>query len=183
MVLRVPFEEFVATVLRLMSQPEAFIESVASGTKLTAAVPLGGVLVQCVTTLPEKEVRKRLEQSDIPCLPGSWSQSLSDEGCTDAPIDIYVAAIAYTSRDARPGLWVDAFPYEPTALHALRMMYEEFRANGEIGEVTFEDFVKHSNSNVVVSNRAQLEGWARSKSDPEAVASADVGNEPDAPKT
>lgn len=137
-------------------------------------------MVLCVTALSEAEVRRRLDQSDIPCLLGSWSPSDDDDVCADTPTEVFVAAVAYTSRDSRPGLWVDAFPYEPTPLQALRAMYEEFKANGEIGSITFEEFVLHSNSNVVVAGKEQMDGWARAKSDAEAISSPDVGDQADA---
>jgi hypothetical protein len=42
-------------------------------------------------------------------------------------------------------------------------MYEELRETGELSEVSFEEFVRLANANVVVVTPAQLRGYVMAK--------------------
>lgn len=76
---------------------------------------------------------------------------------------IWVAAVAYRSRELRPGVWVDAFPHEPTQLEVLRAMYDDFRETGDTKEVDFDEFCRLSMANVIIVSPHNLTAFARRK--------------------
>lgn len=158
MVLRVPFSEFAPAVKRLLPTLDAFLEEAPTHVRLTAGATTG-TLVVCLTDRSASEARKLLEAEGMVVHVGAWG--LSEPTTVDACDDLYVASISYLAKDDRPGLWVDAYPFEPTPIQALRAMYEEFRANGEVAEVAFDDFVKMSGANVLITGMHQLSEWAR----------------------
>lgn len=94
---------------------------------------------------------------------GSWSQGTDLPDREISISEAYVAAIAYQSSEHKPGIWVDAFPSLPTQVQALRALFDEFRATGEIAEVSFEEFVRLANPNVVIVGPAEIHSFLTQK--------------------
>jgi hypothetical protein len=74
-----------------------------------------------------------------------------------------VAAVSYASGTNQPGVWVDAFEGPPTTVQVLRSVYEEFRKNGEMPEVSFEEFVRIANPNVAIVTPPELAAYLQAK--------------------
>lgn len=162
MVLRVDFDRFAEEVkTRLLGEP-VYVSSVHGGTLATAGNAQMVILAK--SRAQEEEVTKKLEASKLKVFRGLWGVVLDDLEIEFEPI--FVSAVAYRSEAAVPGIWLDAHHTEPQQPEILRRMYEEFLANGEIRDVSFEDFVIAMNPNVVVLSPAQLQRFA-DRNDPE----------------
>lgn len=167
MVLRVPFSEFSGAVRRLLPKPEAYLEVVEGLVRLSAGSPGSGTVIECAVALPSGEVRDQLKSEGLEIFDGAWSLSErafpTVSSTENLPAHFHVAAIAYVSRDKGPGLWVDAFPGEVSGVQALRAMYDELMANGEVSAISFEQFVNYSQANVLVIGPDQLAEWCHAK--------------------
>ncbi|MBI3720930.1 MAG: hypothetical protein HY248_00125, partial [Fimbriimonas ginsengisoli] len=51
----------------------------------------------------------------------------------------------------------------PTQLQVLRTLYDEFRETGEVGDVSFDAFVRMAQPNVLILSLAELREFLRSK--------------------
>jgi len=109
------------------------------------------------------EVRRKLELAGFEVFEGEWGEA--GEWPSDRMVEepIYIAAIAYRSRERTPGLWVDAYPALPTNATALRTFYDELSTNGEILEISFEEFVRAANPNVVILGPNELQNFVKDK--------------------
>ena len=102
-----------------------------------------------------------LIESGLEVFEGEWSEDRT-EASEEEPA-LYVAAIAYRSKERAPGLWVDAFESPPIQGQVLKALYDEFLENGEIQDVSFEEFVRISEPTVVIVSPEDLSAFARSK--------------------
>jgi hypothetical protein len=166
MTLQVPFDQFAATAKRVIGGREAYVTRQTAGTLVTASTATARTIVAAITPLTLDAVRSSLKESGMEVYDGAWSaEGLSDLG--DCPTsEAYVAAVAYESSDGRPGMWVDAFVDLPSQVQVLRSMYEEFRDTGETTDVSFEEFVRLANANVVVVTPSQIRGYLSLKTAP-----------------
>lgn len=150
MTLNVPFHQFAKTLHRVLGVKDAYITPEPGGTFVSAANVEKDLLLVSRSELTLSAARAKLENSQCVVYEGSW---LSAEGNTIKSLDqatSYIAAVAYKSGEATPGVWVDAFASLPTQIQVLRALYEEFRATGEVSAVSFEEFVRLSDPNVVI---------------------------------
>lgn len=161
MVLRVPFEQFASTVLRRGTGKEVFVCQELGVTLATASNQDKNILIASSTVLPLAEARKTLESSGLDVFDGQWS--LEADGVSGLHSKMQVAAIAYRSANSMPGLWVDAFPAETTANEALKAMYDEMLENGEIDGISYEEFLRLGEANVLVVPLGQLSEFASDK--------------------
>ena len=83
--------------------------------------------------------------------------ALGEEG--DDLTEIYVAGVAYRTESGPPGLWMDAYAVQPTQVQVLKSMYDEMTSTGQMAEVSFEEFVRLSESNVVVAGPNDLRSF------------------------
>ena len=67
------------------------------------------------------------------------------------------------SERLMPGVWVDAYSEQPSAAMALKGLYDEFRSTGEVGEISFEEFVRLALPNVVIVSPLEIEKFIESK--------------------
>lgn len=148
MVLKVTFEDFAEAVRQYTGGKDAFLAELPSGASATAGSPTSGVIVSAVTELTPAKAKEYLTLAGLKVHEGTWALEADD------PIiggeQAFFCAVAYRSREIMPGLWLDVFPYEPSRADVLRAMYDEFIHNGEMKEVTFDEFVRSSFANVVV---------------------------------
>jgi hypothetical protein len=161
MVLRIGFDEFAATVKRLLPQPEAYVRGRTGGSVVTAADPSKNLIVVATSALDLQATRIALESEGVACFNGSWECDDPQEG--EQPTPAFVAAVAYRSREAMPGLWVDAFPFMPNQADVLQSMYEEFVHNAEVREIGFDDFIEFAKPNVLILSPEDLESFLRRK--------------------
>lgn len=108
-----------------------------------------GVLVRCETTDPIVEVEKKLGALGHEIARGYWSRS-EEENIHESFDDLYLAGVAYVSAESKPGIWLDAYSEEPTVHQVLTRLFDEFRENGEVADVNFEDFMQLAMPNVVL---------------------------------
>lgn len=160
--LRVPFDAFAETVGRMLPKRVAFISTQTSGTLVTAADPSQQTTVASVAALSSDEVRRKLAESGFEVFDGMWTSVDPAELPCDTQ-ELFVVAVAYRSAEARPGVWVDAFPQLPTTVQALRAMYEEFRSTGEVDDVSFEEFVRFASPNVVIVSPSDIRSYVDQK--------------------
>jgi hypothetical protein len=162
MVLQVPFDRFAETVERRLGVREAYVSSQGSRTVVSAAVPEKGHAVVSVVFDSEEKVRASLGKAGLEIHSGTWrgaDVALDDEGADD----VFVAAVAYRSGEAKPGLWVDASWSPLTSAQALRALYDELSESGELVDVSYEEFVRVAEPNVVVLEPDEIQGFARDK--------------------
>ncbi|MCW5943696.1 MAG: hypothetical protein KIS66_15805 [Fimbriimonadaceae bacterium] len=173
MTLRVPFEEFAAAVARLLSTSEAYVTPTGEGTLVTAADPSRNILLRVSAETDPESVRARLEEQGILVFAGAWEEEsplcvpespcepVAEAAEESAPPPSFVAVVAYKSDEESPGAWVDAYPYRPTETQVLNAMHQELTENGEIAEVSFEEFVRLSKANVVVIEPEAVQAFVR----------------------
>lgn len=163
MVLKVTFEDFPESVRQYTNGKDAFLAELPSGVSVTAGNPQTGMIVGAVSELDLEGSRAFLIQNGLRVHDGTWAMEPDDP--LMGSDEIYFAAVAYRSRELTPGLWMDAFPYEPSRADVLRVMYDEFIHNGEMKEVTFDEFVRSSFANVVILSPDMIKGYVSKKLD------------------
>lgn len=167
MYLRVDFAEFPDAVRRELGHSTAYVRAATGGTLLTASD--GKVTVVAITPLDLDQARNVLQTAEMVVHRGGWALEVTDWEPEDGSPSAYVAAIAYKAEGNRIGLWVDAFPYHPTPAQALHSMYEEFREHGEIGDATYDEFVRVADANVIILTPGQLGAFSGVKSVPAEI--------------
>ncbi|HRF58658.1 MAG TPA: hypothetical protein PLH94_01950 [Fimbriimonadaceae bacterium] len=149
MVLRVDVERFADEVRTRLAVTDVYVSPHGTGSLATAAHPDRDLVVCCLSHRSAQELKKQLESDGLKASSGAWSLEGED------PIALqqtegWIAAVAYRTAEAKPGLWVDAYPDEPSPAEVLMNLYEEFRETGELGDYSFEDFMRQANVNVVI---------------------------------
>jgi len=163
MVLKVTFEDFPGAVQQYTGGRDAFLAELPTGVSATAGNPQTGMIVGAVAEMDEPEARAVLEAAGLKVHEGTWAMEADDP--LMGSDEVYFAAVAYRSREITPGLWLDAFPYEPSRADVLRVMYDEFIHNGEMKEVTFDEFVRSSFANVIILPPDMVKGYLAKKLD------------------
>lgn len=156
--LQVPFDSFPAVLERVLGVRHVFLTAHSSGALVTAAEAGRTALVASVAPVPVAEARKALEEAGLEVFEGAWS-GVDGTNLACEAAEAFVASIAYQSTEGRPGVWVDAFPSLPTQVQVLRAMYDEFRETGELSDVSFEEFVRLANPNVVILSPSDLRSF------------------------
>jgi hypothetical protein len=163
MTLQVPFEGFAKAAQTYASTKAVFLTSHPSGTVMTCVNPERSVHVVAVSKLPLDEARTALAAEGLEVLEGIWTEDGNVDLEQDTLAAAYVAAVSYHSNQNVPGVWVDCYPDQPNHVQVLRAMYEEFRETGEVEDVTFEEFIRLSNPNVVVVSATELRSYLDAK--------------------
>ncbi len=145
MVLRVPFEGFAESARKHAHSSEAFVSPRGSGSVVTAADPVKGVLLHAESDMAVGEVRNLLSSAGMTVRDGCWGGSVDG-----SPAGLWVGAVAYKSSEDTPGLWVETFSSKPTTGQVLSALYEEFRSSGDVGEIPLEEFIRQADPNVVI---------------------------------
>jgi hypothetical protein len=164
--LHVPFNDFVPTVKRVLGVSDVYLRPLAGGVLLTAAQADLNIVVMSRSSMSVTATEDLLERNGVAVWPGFWGDAelaaeLSEEVADT--IRPFIAAIAYRSDEDRPGLWVDAFESEPTAVQAIEAMYHEFLATGQVEEISFENFIERVKANVVVLSPEEQVAFALAK--------------------
>jgi len=163
MTLHVPFDQFAKTVARILATKSVFVTTHGAGALATAADPEKGIMIVSVSDSTPTATKSKLTHAGLEPLEGSWR--ISDELPTDedGQCEAFIAAVAYKSGESMPGIWVDAHSTLPTQVQVLRAMYEEFRQTGELPDVSFEEFVRLSEPNVVVVSPNDIQSFLEKK--------------------
>jgi len=164
MTLQVPYEQFVDAVQRVLAIKEAYVTCHGSVSLVTASsATVKTVVVAALSPGKPEQTKKELAAKGMEVYDGAWSaEGLTDLGETPPP-DPHVAAVAYMSDDGKPGIWIDAYDSSPSPAQVLRGMYDEFRGTGEIADVSFEEFVRLANANVILVSPSQLKAYIQEK--------------------
>jgi len=166
MTLHVPFEQFSKTVARLLGSKEAYVSARSAGAVITAGDGQKGVIVVCNSDHAPAAAKSKLSSAGLEVYDGVWKLSDDAECEQCAASEAYIAAVAYKSAETMPGVWVDAHRAMPTQVQVLRAMYDEFRETGELPDVSFEEFVRLSEPNVVIVSPNEIQSFLDKK--PEA---------------
>jgi hypothetical protein len=163
MTLQVSFDQFAGTVKRLLNQEEAYVAPHEAGALVTSAKADKGIVIASLTPLNPEVASASLKDLGLAVFEGTWLTPEEILASSGSSTQIFMAAVAYRASGDKPGLWVDAYPTLPTQITVLKTMYEEFRATGEVDEVTFEDFVQLANANVVIVSPSEIESFLKQK--------------------
>lgn len=178
--LAVPWERFVEEVRTRLPGVAVYLEADAYGCSVTAGHPGLGLIVESRCPAGMAGAREALSAAGLEARIGRWS--LDGEGGAHwhrgAGTCPWVAAVAYVSREPKPGLWMDAYPTEPSPTQVLRAIYEEFRETGELPPVAFEEFIRYAQPNVEVLSPQAAASFAAQKrtEDPERQGSGEAGS-------
>jgi hypothetical protein len=167
MVFRVDLDHFPTAAEQMTGGKSVAVTSREGRTIASAANPSQNLVVVAISGKPPADVRAHLQSAGLTVLNGEWLDAAEVPlmECEEPPA--FIAAVAYRSRESMPGLWVDAFPFEPTQAEVLKELYHEFSTSGELdGEVTFEEFVRLANPNVLILTPHDVIRYVRSKPEP-----------------
>lgn len=156
MTLRVSLEDFPEAVHRYGGGTEVYVSGPHDALTVTAHNDDTGVVITTIAEEGLDSLRHYLGAAGLELRDGEW------EGDLDLK-EIYVAGVAYASREALPGLWIDAFPYPPSTQDVMRAFYDDMVVGGELEGVSFEQFRKYVHPNVVVLSPSELQGYASRK--------------------
>lgn len=148
MVLKVPLEDLPEAMNQLGITGPVFVAGLGGRSLVSAAHPERSILLHADAKDVVDDVKAWLAEQGLTALNGCWT---ADGAETILPTtSFWITAIAYRSHDSKPGLWVDALAFKPSAGEALTKMFEEFRAAGELDGMTIEEFIERADPNVVV---------------------------------
>lgn len=164
MTLHVDLESFAAETKRHTGGQLAYISRMENKTHVTSASPTSKIVVSASTKLSLEETKLMLNEQGLEVVHGVWEEagSTSADSLGQLP---YIAAIAYKSGEEMPGIWVDVFTDPPSPAIALKGIYDEFRETGEVGDISFEEFVRLANPNIAILNPNDIERFLGRKND------------------
>ncbi|MEZ0326949.1 MAG: hypothetical protein ACAH95_13700 [Fimbriimonas sp.] len=159
MILQVPFDEFPKTLERVLEGCKDVYLSRHQQQTLVTASKQGLPVVAAMSPSDMEGSRAALMALGFNVFEGRWNSDLAlgEEG--DDLTEIYVAGVAYRTESGPPGLWMDAYAVQPTQVQVLKSMYDEMTSTGQMAEVSFEEFVRLSESNVVVAGPNDLRSF------------------------
>ena len=158
MVLRVSNERFAEEVKARLGTADVYVMPSGRHAVATAGSVEKGFVLHSEFNRGYEQTCDILRDAGLNPTRGKWSDTMEDCGIDEQPI--FIVAIAYRSEEPTPGLWIDSDVNEISSGEALKRMYEEFRDNGEIKEVSFDEFVRVIHPNVMVLAPHQIQGWA-----------------------
>jgi len=162
MVLKVDLDQFVEEVQSRFGTKDCYVSPLGRGSVATAADPSNALIVACASRSEPEALCKELEAKSLAPKLGNWSLAV-EVTVEDMDRPAYIAAVSYHSKEDKPGLWVDAYPNEPSAADVLMSLYNEFRETGELVDITFEEFMRLAHPNVVILNPDQVARFAQQK--------------------
>ncbi|MBV6458489.1 MAG: hypothetical protein HONBIEJF_01617 [Fimbriimonadaceae bacterium] len=162
MTLQVPFRNFISAVSRHLERPLVYLHRDGATTTVSAADPGRGVVVTSTTDESLSKIKERLDHEGFSVSDGQWTEGHALQSEEERQ-ETYIGAVAYRTRDESPGLWLDAFPSEPTPAIVLQAIYSEFETHGEMGEVSFEEFLRLAKPTVVIVSPEQVAAFLRQR--------------------
>ncbi len=159
MTLRVPFDGFVEAVRRNLSTHDAYVHTDKARVVVSAGQGDKKMVVIASAHMTIEEARAKLHEGGLHVFDGLWSIG-DDFELMDMP---FLGAVSYRANKERTGVWLEAYPEEPTETRVLQDLYEEFKESGELDEITFDQFEAGAQATVVVLNPDQIETFLTSK--------------------
>lgn len=156
MVLKVDWADFVGEVASRGSEGRIYLAETSAGCRATFFDPTDRVVVSAQTGVAMQEAEAVLRDAGLPIRRGTWTLDESDDHLRA----VTVAAIAYRSEDAKPGLWLDAYHGNRTEGEVIKAMYDELMANQEARTMPLEEFTKLLEPNVLILGPAELQRFA-----------------------
>src|SRR5262245_42341172 len=147
MVLKVRIERFAEEIKARLGVSECYVAPMGSGSLATAGNPEKKLILAADSPHPAERLIKQLSRDGITANEGHWALTVEDL-IEVQPCSAYIGAVSYKSKEAKPGLWVDAFPDDPSPADVLLALYNEFKSTGEITDITFEEFSQLAHPNV-----------------------------------
>jgi hypothetical protein len=163
MVLTVGWDRFAQEVRDRLAGSRVYAAASPGGCLLTAGSPEAGLLVRCEAPLAPADALDELAAQGLTGASGVWSLAADPSGQAPEAPPVWIAAVAYRTREAKPGCWMDAYQTEPTPAQVLQALYDEFSRTGQIRDVTFEDFLRLASPNVAVLAPAEVRRYAAEK--------------------
>jgi len=163
MTLYVPFDEFPAAARRFSDEKRIYVQAVEGGSLLTLAHPVSDRVLAANTPLSAEKVRAALEPEGFEVLQGCWGPDPSVAPGSVSLSEAFIGAVAYESSDNRPGVWIDAFPSQPTQVQVIQAMFNEFVRTGEAPEIPFEEFVRLAKPTTAVVTPVEIAHYLESK--------------------
>lgn len=157
MTLQVDFDQFADAVQRHTKTQHAYLSRHEGRTLVSVADPATNLIIAAISKFEIEETQATLKAAGFTCSKGAWHEGHDIHA--SASDSVYISAVAYASGDEMPGVWVDAHAEMPTQAMVLKALYEEFRQTGEVGEISFEEFVRQANPNVVIVSPKQIESF------------------------
>jgi hypothetical protein len=162
-VLQVPLANFGDTAQRVLEGcRDVYITPHLQQTLVTASKP-GLPVIAAIADLTVDKAKKELQKQGLTVYDGRWNTDLSLEHEGDDLTEVYIAGVAYKTESGPPGIWIDAYAANPTQVQVLKIMYDEMISTGEMTEVSFEEFVRVSEANVVVVGPGELRSFLAEK--------------------
>ena len=164
MLLRVEFSDFPKTAKEFASSTHAFVTGQGKQCVVTSADVSKNLVVIAESDIDTGQTVDVLRSIGMTTQLGNWSlDSLSSMG-SDYRHELFLAIVAYVSKEDSPGIWVDAYPHEPTEAQVIKAIYDEFIEHGEIPEdVTLDDFVTLGKPNVLILSPPEYRRLAEDK--------------------
>lgn len=156
MTLRVSLEDFPEAVHRYGGGTEVYVSGPIDALTVTSHNDETGVIITTIAEEGLESLKHYLGTAGLELRDGAWEAETGLD-------EVHVAGVAYISKEPLPGLWMDAFPYPPSTQDVMRAFYDDMIEGGEISGITFEQFRKLVNPNVVVLSPADLQGFASRK--------------------
>ena len=159
MTLRVPFDGFVEAVRRNLSTHDAYVHSDNARVIVSAGQGDKKIVVLSSVQMSLEEAKSKLHEAGLHVFEGLWSVG-DDLELLEMP---FLGAVSYRANKEKTGVWIEAYPEEPSETRVLQDMYEEFKESGELGEVTFDQFELAAQASVVVLSPDKVETFLTSK--------------------
>lgn len=159
MTLRVPYDGFVSAVEQQLASRHVFVHAQAGKVLLTAAEAKHSVVIVSSTRKPVDEVRKELHAAGLHAHDGCWSVD-DDQEILALP---YVAAVSYRASKDKTGVWVEAYPEEPSSADVIRNFYEEISGEQTVPEMSLEQFIEAAQVSLLILAPLELEHFLEVK--------------------
>ena len=111
------------------------------------------------TNLPIEDVRSQLHGDGYHVYDGLWSIG-DDLELLEMP---YIGAVSYRANREKTAIWIEAYPDKPTDAKVLVDLFDEFKASGEIGDITFDQFEASAQASVLIMSPSQIENLFTTK--------------------
>ncbi len=162
MVLRVEIDRFAEEVRARLEAKECYVAPWGPGSLATAGNADRQLILAAFSSHSVEATTQELTKSGLSVHSGHWALTVEDmiEAQPKVP---YIGAVAYRSKDQKPGLWLDAYPTEPSPGEVLMAIFNEFQETGDLAEVSFEDFMKGAHPNVVIMTPDQIGRFLQQK--------------------
>ena len=171
MVLQVAFEDFGPAVHRVFGgKVDAYICQNIDHVVATAGKSGDETIVVSTTDQSEEDAKAALVGQGLKVFLGRWTDDLILADLESGSRTMYIAGVGFKAVSGAPGIWIDAFPVLPTQVQVLKAMYEELSQTGEMAEVSFEEFVRLAEANVVIASPSDLKSYLANKTNQDSQA-------------